>query len=100
MLTYPILWVGTSFFCVVQLLSQPFWGLLFVIDKELFVYGDAKESKFEDGHWYPRAGLPTVLAKTFGIYSLLWIDTTYLVDKNDLSLKLDNFVQMYVFGLF
>ena len=33
MIVYPWLWIGTSFFGVEQLLTQPFYALLFVIDK-------------------------------------------------------------------
>ena len=40
------------------------------------------------------------MAKFHNIYCLLWLDTTYLVNKIDLEIRFDNFVQMYVFAIF
>lgn len=96
---YPWLWVGTSFFCLVNLLSQPFWGLLFVIDKDLFVEHDDFHPVSTISEYMPRDGLPYFLAETYRIYGLLWADDAYLID-DDLSLRFDNFVQMYFISLF
>jgi len=82
------------------LLTQPFYGILYVLDKDLFV--DVTASELADGeeHYYPRAGLPTFLAKLHNIFGLLWGDFTYLVDKTDLTIRFDDFVGMYAFSLF
>ena len=37
LMVYPMLWVGTSLFALVQIFSMPFWAVLYVIDKDLFV---------------------------------------------------------------
>ena len=91
-MVYPGLWIGTSFFSLVQLLSQPLWALLFVIDKNLFIWGEEKGDKSEKYYYYPREGLPYVLAKAWNIYGLLWSDSTYLVDNKDLSVRFEDFV--------
>ena len=91
LLVYPWLWIGTSFFCLVQILSQPFWGVLYVIDKDLFIYD--KTTAVSDVYEYEaKNGIPSVLAKAYNFYGLLWADTTYLVDNTDLSLRFEDFV--------
>ena len=68
------------------------FAILYVIDKDIFVDKTAGELEDDEEAYYPRAGLPTLLAKTYNIFGLLWGKTTYLVDKEDLTIRLDDFV--------
>ena len=74
------------------MLTQPFYGILYVLDKDLFVDKTAFELADEEEAYHPRAGLPTFLAKLYNIFGLLWGDFTYLVDKTDLTIRYDDFV--------
>ena len=92
LVVYPILWVVTTQLCLVQLFTQPFYGLLYFLNKDAFVDHTADQLENKEDAYIPRAGLPTFLAKLYNIFGLLWGDSTYLVDKNDLSIRFDDFV--------
>ena len=67
---YPLLWIFTSQFCILNIGVLPVLFTFYSLDPKLFI--DYDRSDKENDKFYPRLGVPTAFARVYSIYGLLW----------------------------
>ena len=84
---YPIIWMLSTPQTLVNILVLPFYILLYIIDKDLFIDEEAT-ALANDGKNVPKEGLPTSFATAYSIHSILWGSYKYLNDPTDIYIDL------------
>lgn len=94
-LLYPILYMFMSEMSVVSLMLAPFLGLLFLIDKRIFLEPEKGEIFGRD---MPRPGLPEAWSEYYELNALLWGSTDYLFGFSISGIHIWQFVMVWLFA--
>lgn len=87
----------TSELSIYSIITVPFLGFLFLMDKGIFLSPEEGEIWGKD---MPREGLPAAWSEYYELNALLWFNTSYLFGESEAGIHIWQFLFIEMFAAF